>query len=123
MQYRLEGNKILLVLEKGDEILQSIYTVINETNTKFGWINGIGAAENITLGAYPLKLKDYIKYHLEDKYLESSDEDDFIALQTYTIVRMPNDAGEVGRVPGKVEGAEVSPWISPGKGVRREDSN
>jgi len=37
------------------------------------------------------KLKDYIKYHLEDKYLESSDEDDFIALQTYTIVRMPNN--------------------------------
>ena len=68
MQYRLEGNKILLVLEKGDEILQSIYTVINEANIKFGWINGIGAAENITLGAYPLKLKDYIKKEFKGEF-------------------------------------------------------
>tara|TARA_B100000029_G_scaffold463079_1_gene496105 strand:+ start:1243 stop:1674 length:432 start_codon:yes stop_codon:yes gene_type:complete len=61
MKYRSEGDKILVVLEKGDEILESIYTVVNQTGIKFGWINGIGAAENIILGSYPLKLKDYIK--------------------------------------------------------------
>ena len=37
------------------------------------------------------KLKNYIKYHLEDKFLEASKDDDYIALQTYTIVRMPNN--------------------------------
>ena len=36
-------------------------------------------------------LKNYIKYHLEDKFLEASKDDDYIALQTYTIVRMPNN--------------------------------
>ena len=31
--------------------------------------------------------KEYIKYHMEDKFLYASDEDDFIALQTYSIRR------------------------------------
>ena len=35
------------------------------------------------------ELKKYIKYHLEDKFLEASSNDDFIGLQTYTIVRIP----------------------------------
>ena len=37
------------------------------------------------------RLKKYIKYHLEDKFLEASKDDDFIGLQTYTIVRIPNN--------------------------------
>ena len=37
------------------------------------------------------KLKEYLKYHLEDKYLEASEDDDFIGLQTYTIVRYPKN--------------------------------
>ena len=35
------------------------------------------------------KLKEYLKYHLEDKFLDASIDDDFIGLQTYTIVRYP----------------------------------
>jgi len=35
------------------------------------------------------ELKKYIKYNLEDKFLEASFNDDFIGLQTYTIVRIP----------------------------------
>ena len=37
------------------------------------------------------KLKEYLKYHLEDKFLEASVDDDFIGLQTYTIVRYPKN--------------------------------
>ena len=37
------------------------------------------------------KLKEYLKYHLEDKFLEASLDDDFIGLQTYTIVRFPKN--------------------------------
>jgi predicted DNA-binding protein with PD1-like motif len=68
MQYRLEKNKILISLDRGDEIFDSIHTVIDETGIKFGWINGIGAAENITLGAYPVKIKDYIKKEFEGEF-------------------------------------------------------
>ncbi len=37
------------------------------------------------------KLKEYLKYHLEDKFLDASIDDDFIGLQTYTIVRYPKN--------------------------------
>ena len=37
------------------------------------------------------RLKEYLKYHLEDKFLEASVDDDFIGLQTYTIVRYPKN--------------------------------
>ena len=37
------------------------------------------------------RLKEYLKYHLEDKFLDASVDDDFIGLQTYTIVRYPKN--------------------------------
>ena len=68
MQYRLEKNKILVSLEKGDEIFNSIQKVIDDTHIKFGWINGIGAVENITLGSYSVKIKDYIKKEFKGEF-------------------------------------------------------
>ncbi len=35
------------------------------------------------------RIKQYLKYNLEDKFLEASKDDDFVGLQTYTIVRFP----------------------------------
>ena len=61
MKYRVSENKVLVVLEKGDEILESLYKIAKDIDIKSCWINGIGAAENIILGAYPLSEKKYIK--------------------------------------------------------------
>ena len=68
MQYRLEGDKIFLSLKKGDEIFDSIHTVIDEANIKFGWINGIGAVEDITLGSYSAEIKNYIKKEFKGEF-------------------------------------------------------
>ena len=68
MKYRLEKNRVLLSLEKGDDIFDSLYTVIDEENIKFGWINGIGAIENIMLGSYSLEKKDYIKKEFKGQF-------------------------------------------------------
>ena len=68
MKYKVEGNKVLVSLEKGDEIFDSIHTVINETEIKFGWINGIGAVEDITLGSYSAEIKDYIKKEFKGEF-------------------------------------------------------
>ena len=68
MQYRVEENKILVSLEKGDEIFDSINTVIDEADIKFGWINGIGALEHITLGSYSVEKKDYIKKEFKGEF-------------------------------------------------------
>ena len=68
MKYRLEGNKVLVVLSKGDEIFKSLYKVVEELNIKFSWINGIGAADKIILGSYPSSLKKYIKKNFDNEF-------------------------------------------------------
>ena len=68
MKYRLEGNKVLVVLSKGDEIFESLHKVVEELNIKFSWINGIGAADKITLGSYPSSLKKYIKKDFDNEF-------------------------------------------------------
>ena len=68
MKYRLEGNKVLVVLSKGDEIFESLYKVVEELNIKFSWINGIGAADKITLGSYSSSLKKYIKKDFDNEF-------------------------------------------------------
>ena len=68
MKYKVEEDKVLVSLEKGDEIFNSLYNLIDEINIKFGWINGIGAVENITLGSYSANLKDYIKKEFKDEF-------------------------------------------------------
>ena len=45
MKYK-ENNKVLVVLEKGDEIFESIYKVIEEFKINFGWINGLEPQKN-----------------------------------------------------------------------------
>ena len=68
MKYRLKDNTILVVLEKGEEIFESLYTIIEKLDIKFAWINGIGAAKNITLGSYPSTVKKYIKKNFDGEF-------------------------------------------------------
>ncbi len=68
MKYRLENKKVLVVLEKGEEIFESLYEIIKKLDIKFGWINGIGAASNIILGAYPSSTKEYIKKKFKGEF-------------------------------------------------------
>ena len=68
MKYRLENKKVLVVLEKGEEIFESLYEIIEKLDIKFGWINGIGAASNIILGAYPSSTKEYIKKKFKGEF-------------------------------------------------------
>ena len=68
MKYRLENNKILVVLDRGDKIIESLGKVLEENKIKFGWINGIGAIHKITIGAYPSKIKKYIKKEFNSEH-------------------------------------------------------
>lgn len=52
MDYRKFNNKILLRLDRGDEITKSISKVCIDNNVKFAVINGIGACDNAVLGYY-----------------------------------------------------------------------
>ena len=68
MKYRLDEKKVLVVLERGEEIFESLYKIIKKLDIKFAWINGIGAASNIVLGAYPSSTKEYIKKNFDGEF-------------------------------------------------------
>ena len=68
MKYKIINDKILLSLQKGDEIFTSINTVIKKENLKFCWLSGIGAFENILLGSYSIEKKGYIKKKFKGEY-------------------------------------------------------
>jgi len=68
MKYKKENNQILVVLEKGDKIIESLNKISQDNNILFGWINGIGAINEITIGSYPSKIKEYIKKIFKSEY-------------------------------------------------------
>jgi len=68
MNYKRVNSKILLSLDKGDDIFESLNRVIDKENLKCCWLSGIGAIENVVLGAYPSKLKKYVKKTFDDEY-------------------------------------------------------
>jgi len=68
MNYKRINNRILLSLQKNDKIFESINEVVNEENLKCGLITGIGAIKNVILGAYPSKIKKYIKKTFNGEY-------------------------------------------------------
>ena len=68
MKYRVDEKEVLIVLETGDEIFESIYKIVEELGIKFSWINGIGAAEKIIMGSYSTSIKDYIRKNFDGEF-------------------------------------------------------
>ena len=68
MQFSKNQDQYYVTLDKDEYINESLLEISKSKNIQSGWINGIGAAENITLGAYPLKLRDYIKKKFEGEF-------------------------------------------------------
>jgi len=61
-------DKYFIRLEKGEEILTSLYEIIKKENINAGWINGIGAVEEVEIVSYDLTIKKYLHIKLEGVY-------------------------------------------------------
>ena len=59
MKYQTEGNTIVLVLEKGEDIIGSVTKIAQQYNGKFGSVSGIGACDAVTLNFYNLNTQEY----------------------------------------------------------------
>lgn len=59
MQYREMPSGYFLVLDPGDEILESVTRFATETGVRAAWIQGIGALRRLTLGFYDLSTQSY----------------------------------------------------------------
>ncbi len=69
MEYKRFGAKILIRLDPGDEVIESLKTVCREEKVTMGVLNGIGAIDRAVVGLFNPDEKKYhsteIKKHLE----------------------------------------------------------
>ena len=61
MKYRLNNDKILISLSRGDRINEVLEIFAENKSIGCAWVNGIGAIENPEVGFYSLKDKIYNK--------------------------------------------------------------
>lgn len=60
MQYKRFGKKFLIKLDKGDELVASIHSVMNKEGVKAGVVvSGIGGCSSVVIRYFDLKTKKY----------------------------------------------------------------
>ena len=62
MEYKRYDDKIVLRLDKGDEITESVIKVAEKENIGAGSVSGIGATDDFTVGVFDINKSDYEKY-------------------------------------------------------------
>ncbi len=62
MDYRKAGNRYILRLNRGEEIISSIQDLCRKENIKSGSVSGIGATQSVEAGFYSFKKKNYCGY-------------------------------------------------------------
>ncbi len=68
MQYKQNKNAYFVYLEKGEPVVDVLTNFCKEHNILNGHISGIGAVNNIELGAYDSDTKEYIKRTFKETY-------------------------------------------------------
>lgn len=63
MEFKRFGNKLVVRLDKGDEVVQSIKQVCIENKVSLGSVTGIGAVNNAVIGLFETGTK---KYHSKE---------------------------------------------------------
>ena len=84
MEYRVFGETIVLRLEKGDEVIESIKNLCEKEDIKAGSISGLGASNHVVVGLFKVD---------EKKYYSNTFEEDF---------EITNLTGNISRMNGEV---------------------
>ena len=59
MKYSFDGFNYLIRMDKGDRLSECLRQFATETKIEGAWVNGLGAAQEITLGFYHPEKKAY----------------------------------------------------------------
>lgn len=84
MEYRVFGETIVLRLEKGEEVIESIKKLCEKEDIKAGSISGLGASNQVVVGLFKVD---------EKKYYSNTFEEDF---------EITNLTGNISRMNGEV---------------------
>ena len=82
MNWRREGDRIFIRLQRGDDVLGSLAAIADENGIFGGWLNGIGAARDVELGYYDVERREYARTEIDGD------------------VEVASASGSIGRVDG-----------------------
>ena len=68
MQTKKFNNKIIVRIDKGEEIVKSLTKVCQDNNITLGSISGIGATNKVTIGLFDVATKKYHSKELIGNY-------------------------------------------------------
>ncbi len=68
MEYRKFGNKIVVRMDKGEEILEQLKELASKENIKLASIEALGAVNDITVGVFHTLEKKYYSNHFEGDF-------------------------------------------------------
>ncbi len=68
MEYKKFGNKYVLRMDKGEEVVETLKKFCEKENIKLGWLKGLGAVNKATIGLFETKIKEYHSVNLEGDF-------------------------------------------------------
>ncbi len=68
MEYKKEPGKIIVRLDRGDEVMSSFLKIIKDENLKGGFITAIGAADIVEVGLYEVEKQQYLSKRFEGDF-------------------------------------------------------
>ncbi|HAE61504.1 MAG TPA: DNA-binding protein [Eubacteriaceae bacterium] len=68
MEYKKFGNKYIIRVDKGEEIITTVKSLCEKEAITLGWINGFGAVNKVELGLFKTVEKEYSVRTIEDDF-------------------------------------------------------
>jgi len=68
MDFKRDGNRLLMRLHRGEEIMQTVQRFAEEQKLKNAAVIGIGAAENLDLGYWDRERREYARRQFADPH-------------------------------------------------------
>ena len=68
MEYRVFEDKVLVRLDKGDEIVKSLLSVAEKEGVTLASVSGIGATDDFEVGVFDLDRSDYDRFHFSGNH-------------------------------------------------------
>lgn len=65
MEYKKFGNKYVLRIDRGEEIVENLKIFCKQEQIELGWITGIGAVDKIAIGLFETDSKKYHSIELK----------------------------------------------------------
>ena len=68
MKLRKFGNKLVVRIDKGEEIVETLTQLCKKNKIKLGSVSGVGGIERVTVGSFKAKTKEYFSQELIGDY-------------------------------------------------------